>query len=62
MILYLSSLKLLSFIQQQEPWRPPFCQADFTAIDRLRLDANSNYQAVTGNQGYLKIESYNLTE
>ena len=30
----------------------PSHQADFTATDRLRLDVHSDYQAVTGSQGY----------
>ena len=32
----------------------PFRQAEFNGTDRLRLDAHSDYQAVTGNQGYFE--------
>ena len=37
---------------EQDPWRPPPRQADFTVTDRLRLDVHSDYQAVTRNQSY----------
>ena len=39
---------------EQEPWRPPSRQTDFTASDRLRLDAHSDYEAVTGSQAYFE--------
>ena len=42
----------LVMLYQQEPWRLPSRQADCTATDRFKLDMHSNYQAVTGNQGY----------
>ena len=39
---------------KQEPWRLPSCHAEFNGTDRLSLDAYSDYQAVTGNQGYFE--------
>ena len=39
---------------KQEPWRLPSRQAEFNRTDRLRLDAHSDDQAVTGNQSYFE--------
>ena len=39
-------------ISKQEPWRLPSRQAEFDGTDRL--DAHSDDQAVTGNQGYFE--------
>ena len=39
---------------KQEPWRLPSRQAEFDETDSLRLDAHSDDQAVTGNQGYFE--------
>ena len=39
---------------QQEPWRLRSRQVEFDETDSLRLDAHSDDQAVTGNQGYFE--------
>ena len=39
---------------KQEPWRLPSRQAERDGTDSLRLDAHSDDQAVTGNQGYFE--------
>ena len=42
------------FNYKQEPWRLPSRQADFNGTDRLKFEAHSDDQAVTGNQGYFE--------
>ena len=42
--------------RKQEPWRLPSRQAEFNGTDRPRLDAHSDDQAATGNQGYFEAE------
>ena len=42
---------MLVFHLKQEPWRLPSRQAEFNRTNRLRLNAHSHHQAVTGNQG-----------
>ena len=46
--------------KQQEPWRLPSRQAEFNATDRLGIDAHSDYQAVTKNQGYFEKRELKL--
>ena len=43
-----------NFNIKQEPWRLPSRHAEFDETDSLRLDANSDDQAVTGNRGYFE--------
>ena len=40
----------------------PSRQAEFNGTDRLRLDAHSDDQAVTGNQGYFEGRELDGTE
>ena len=49
-----SQNKMYAIYSQQEPWRLPSRQAEFDGTDSLRLDAHSDDQAVTGNQGYFE--------
>ena len=42
------------FYCKQEPWRLLSRQVEFDGTDSLRLDAHSDDQAVTGNQGYFE--------
>ena len=49
--------KVCDLSTQQEPWRLPSRQAEFIVTNRLRLDAHSDYQAVTGTEAILRDES-----
>ena len=49
-----NQIKKRSFNFEQEPWRLLSRQAEFDGTDSLRLDAHSDDQAVTGNQGYFE--------
>ena len=51
---FILKIKWYAIHSQQEPWRLPSRQAEFDGTDSLRLDAHSDDQAVTGNQGYFE--------
>ena len=53
-----SHIKILGKLIEQEPWRLPSRQAEFDGTDRL--DAHSDDQAVTGNQGYFEDRELKL--
>ena len=46
--------RFVEIMDKQEPGRLPSRQAGFNGTDRLKLDAHSDDQAVTGNQGYFE--------